>query len=131
MGWYQSQTLIWWLLNRTSRFWHLKNGNWLFHASKRKTSSCNIVSHRKMHMCAQYGHIITNYALILAITLVVWPKCHETSIMIGHFVKDFLWCVKFSKLNIFLATMTHNMTPREDFTLFGSFLNFLCPFQTH
>jgi hypothetical protein len=26
--------------------------------------------------------------------------------------------------------MTHNMTPREGFTLFGSFLNFLCPFQT-
>jgi hypothetical protein len=22
------------------------------------------------------------------------------------------------------------MTPQEDFTLFGSFLNFLCPFQT-
>jgi hypothetical protein len=43
------------------------------------------------HVCAQYGHIITNYALILAITLVVWPKCHETSNMIGYFVKDFLW----------------------------------------
>jgi hypothetical protein len=29
----------------------------------------------------------------------------------------------------FLANMTHNMTPREGFTLFGSFFNFLCPFQ--
>jgi hypothetical protein len=81
--------------------WSFLNGNWLFRATKRKTSSCNIVSHSKMHMCAQYGHIITNYALILAITLVVWPKCHETSNMIGHFVKNFLWCLQFSKFNIF------------------------------
>jgi hypothetical protein len=61
MGWYQCQILIWWFLHRTPWFWHLKNGNWLFRASKRKTSSCNIVSHPKMHMFAQYGHIITNY----------------------------------------------------------------------
>ena len=33
-------------------------------------------------------------------------------------------------LIFFLATMTHNMTAREDFALFGSFLNFLCSFQT-
>jgi hypothetical protein len=26
--------------------------------------------------------------------------------------------------------MTHNMKPHEGFTLFESFLNFLCPFQT-
>ena len=43
---------------------------------KRKTSYCNIVLHLKIHMCAQYGHIITNYAVILAITLSVWPETH-------------------------------------------------------
>jgi hypothetical protein len=61
-------------------FWHLKNGKWFFCAMKRETSFCNIVSNPKMHMCAQYGHIITNYVLILAITLLIWPKSHETSL---------------------------------------------------
>jgi hypothetical protein len=42
-----------------------------------------------MHMCAQYGHIITNYVKILVITLVIWPKSHETSNMIAYFVKVF------------------------------------------
>jgi hypothetical protein len=57
---------------------------------KRETFFCNIVSNPKMYMCAQYGHIITNYALILAITLLIWHKSHETSNMIAHFVKGFL-----------------------------------------
>jgi hypothetical protein len=70
-------------------FWHLINGKWLFRAMKRETSFCNIISNQKMHMCAQYGHIITNNAAILAITLVIWPKSYETSNMIAHFVKVF------------------------------------------
>ena len=72
----------------TSLFFEIPNNHlrkWLFGATKRKTSSCNIVRHPKMHMCAQYGHIITNYAAILAITLVVWTESHETSNMIAHF----------------------------------------------
>jgi hypothetical protein len=108
MGWYQCQTLIWWLLHRTPQFWHLKNGNWLFYTYKRKTSSCNIVSHPKMHMCAQYGDIITNYALILAITLVVWPKCHETSIMIGqHFVIFAIFQVQYFSLQLWHIIWQH------------------------
>jgi hypothetical protein len=50
---------------------------------------------------AQYGHITTNYASILAITLLIWPKSHETSKMIAYFVKVFLRCLQFSKFNIF------------------------------
>jgi hypothetical protein len=49
--------------------------------------------------------------------------------MIARFVKVFLWCLQFSKFIFFLATITHNMTPREGFTLFGLFLKFLCPFE--
>jgi hypothetical protein len=67
-----------------------KNGKWLVHAMKRETFFCNIVSNPKMHMCAQYGHIITNYATIRAIKLVIWPKNHETSNMIARIVKFFL-----------------------------------------
>jgi hypothetical protein len=36
-------------------------------------------------MCAQYEHIITNYATILAITIVVRRESHETSDMVAHF----------------------------------------------
>jgi hypothetical protein len=107
MGWYQFQTLIWWFLHRTPQFWHLKNRNWLFRASKRKISSCNIVSYPKMHMCAQYGHIIINYALILAITLMVWPKCHETSNMIGHICEGFFMTFAIFKVQYFFLQLWH------------------------
>ena len=70
-------------------FGHSENGKWFFGATKCKTSFCNIVRHPKMHVCAQYGHIITNYVAILAITLVVWPESHETSNMIAHYEKVF------------------------------------------
>jgi hypothetical protein len=50
--------------------------------------------------------------------------------MTHHFVKIFYDVCNFTSSIFFLAAMTHNMTRREGFTLFGSFLNFLCPFQT-
>ena len=71
MWWWFFELAIWWLLHKTVRFLCSENGKCLFGAIKRKTSSCNIVCHPMMHMYAQYGHIITNYALILAITLVI------------------------------------------------------------
>ena len=89
MWWYHSKTVIWWLLHKTPRFLRSENGKWIFRASRRKTFSCNIVRHTMIHMCAQYGQIITNYDLILAITLVVWSESHETSDMIGNFWEGF------------------------------------------
>ena len=55
-----------------------------------------------MHMYTQYGHIITNYTLILAITLVIWPESQETSNEIGHFVKVFLRHNQYTKFDIFI-----------------------------
>ena len=55
-----------------------------------------------MHVYAQYGNIITNYALILAITLVIWPESQETSNEIGHFVKVSLRHNQYIKFNIFI-----------------------------
>ena len=78
-----------------------KNRKWLFGAKKKKIFSCNIVRHPKMHMCVQYGHIITNYAAILAITLVVQPERHETSNLIAHSEKVFLRYLQYSKFDIF------------------------------
>ena len=62
----------------------IENGD----ATKYQTTLSDIVRHPKMHVCA-YGHIITNYVTILAITLVVWPESHETSNMIAHYEKVF------------------------------------------
>jgi hypothetical protein len=45
----------------------------------------NIVCHSKMHMCAHFGKIITNYAMHVAITSVVCPKTHESSYKVAHF----------------------------------------------
>ena len=56
-----------------------------------------------MHVYAQYGHIIINYALILAITLVIWPESQETSNEIGHFVKVFLRHKQYTKFDIFTS----------------------------
>jgi hypothetical protein len=119
MEWYRYEIFIWWLLQKTPGFCHLKNGKGLFCAMKRKTSCCNIVSHPKIHMYALYGHIITNYVAIIAITLVIWPQSHETSNMIAHFEKVFCDICNIPSLIFFLANISNNMTPREGFTLFG------------
>jgi hypothetical protein len=100
-----------------------------FLCDERKTSYYNIVNNPKMQMHAQYGHIITNYATILAITLVVWPKNHATSNMIAYFVKVFCDVCNFPSLIFFLVNITHNMTPREGFILYGLFLKFLYSFE--
>ena len=57
--------------------------------TKYQTCLNDIVRQPKMHVCAQYGHIITNYVAILAITLIVWPESHKTSNIIAHFEKVF------------------------------------------
>ena len=50
--WYHFELAIWWLLYKIVRFLCSENGKWLFGATKRKTSSCNIVRHPMMHMYA-------------------------------------------------------------------------------
>jgi hypothetical protein len=56
---------------------------------------------------SQYAHVCTIWAYYHKLcrdsihNMAVWPKCHETSNMIAHFVKDFLWCSQFSNFNIF------------------------------
>ena len=49
-------------------FWYSENEKWLFCAIKFTYFFGNIVSHAKTYMCAQYRHIITIYAMNVAIT---------------------------------------------------------------
>ena len=64
------------------------------------------------HMRSQYGHNITNYAAILAITLAIWTESHETSNMIGHFVKVFSKHDQYTESGIF----TFNYVTKYDTT---------------
>ena len=129
--WYHYELAIWWLLHNppSPRFVRSENKKWLFGARKRKTSSSNIICHSMMNMHARYGHIITNYVLILAIILVIWPESQETSNEIGHFVKVFWDIFNIISLIFFLAIISHNMTPHEGFAMFRSFLIFYDSFK--
>jgi hypothetical protein len=76
-----------------------------FSCDEKETSFYNIVNNPKMHMCAQYGHIITNYATILAITLVIWPKSHETSNMIAHFYQREYFSIPLQRTGMFASML--------------------------
>jgi hypothetical protein len=58
-------------------FLHKENEKWIFCAMKIKTSQINIFCHPKMHTCAQYGVVLTNYAVVVAITISFGLKAME------------------------------------------------------
>ena len=67
-----------------------KMENEVFRPRKMKTSLGNIVCHSKMHPCARYKVIWTNYAMNVAIRLIIWLESHESSRMIAHLWEHFL-----------------------------------------
>ena len=66
-----------------------KMKKWIFRAKKMKTSLGNIVWNSKMYPCAQYEIIWSNYAMNVAIRLIIWLESHESSRMIAHFWEHF------------------------------------------
>ena len=74
---------------KKTHFGHSENGKWIFRAKKMKTPLGNIVWNSKMHPCAQYEIIWTNYAMNVAIRLIIWLESHESSCMIAHFWEHF------------------------------------------
>ena len=68
---------------------HSENEKWIFRAKKMKTSLVNIVWNSYMHPCAQYEIIWTNFAMNVAIRLIIWLESHESSRMIAHFLEHF------------------------------------------
>ena len=50
-----------------------------------KTPLGNIVWNSQMHPCAQYEVILTNYAMNVAIRLIIWLENPESSRVIAHF----------------------------------------------
>ena len=74
---------------KKTHFGHSKYRKWIFHPKKMKTPLGNIVWNSKMQPCAQYEIIWTNYAMNVAIRLIIWLESHESSRMIAHFWKHF------------------------------------------
>ena len=70
-------------------FGHSKNGKWFFCLKKMKTSLGNIVCHSNMHPCAQYEMIWTNYAMNVAIRLIIWLESHWSPHVIARFWEHF------------------------------------------
>ena len=74
---------------KKTHFGHSKNGKWIFRAKKMKTPLGNIIWNSKMHPFAQYEIIWTNYAMNVAIRLIIWLESHQSSRMIAHFWEHF------------------------------------------
>ena len=53
---------FWYLLHKKTQFWHLENKKWYLWKYSEKTLFGNIAYNIDIHLCAKYGHIITNYA---------------------------------------------------------------------
>ena len=77
-----------------------------------------------MHICAKYGHIMTNYAMKMAMTTVICLESHECSYMISLFVKFFKKKNQNSSLLFFLTNSTYKRTPCKRIAFFDSFFIF-------
>ena len=66
-----------------------KMENGFFRPMKMKTSLGNIICYSNMHPCAQYEIIWTNYAMNVAIRLIIWLESHWSPHMIACFWEHF------------------------------------------
>ena len=75
--------------SQKTSFRALEKWKMVFSSKKMKTSLGNIVCHSNMHPCAQYEIIWTNYAMNVAIRLIIWLESPESSRVIAHFWEHF------------------------------------------
>ena len=60
-----------------------------------------------MHPCAQYEIILTNYAMNVAIRLIIWLESHESSRMTAHFSEHFLKIISVLQVYYFSLKLGH------------------------
>ena len=108
---------------------HSKNGRWLFCAMKVKTPLGNIVWNSKMHPCAQYEIIWTNYAMNVAIRLIIWLESHKSSRMIAHFWEHFLKIIAVLQVYYSCWKLGHIWWHNAKGFQFFVFLNFYARFK--
>ena len=84
-----------------------RKGKWIFRPKKMKTSWGSIVCHSKMHPGAWYEVIWTNYAMNVAIRLIIWLDSHESSRMISHFWEHFFKIITVLQVYYFFWKLGH------------------------
>ena len=102
-----------------------KHGKWIFRVEKMKTPLGNIVCHSNMHPCVQYEIIWTNYAMNVAIRLIIWLESHWSPHVIAHFLEYFFKIIAV----FFLGTWPHIMTQCKGFPIFWFFWIFYARFK--
>ena len=111
-------------------FGHSKNGKWFFRPMKMKNHLGNIVFHSNMHPSAQYEIIWTNYAMNVAIRLIIWLESHESSRMIAHFWEHFFKIISVLQVYYFSWKLCRIiMTQCEGFPIFWFFFIFYARFK--
>jgi len=119
------------MLHKKPPFRHLENKKMIFLCDEKENFLLQHCSpSQDAHVCTIWAHYHKlcrdSSHNIGRLDWKPWNLEHDSS-----FLRRFFWDIcNIPSLIFFLATMSHNMTPREGFTLFGSFLNFLYPFQT-
>ena len=108
-------------------FGHSKNGKWFFRPTKMKTSLGNIVCHSNMHPCAQYEIIWTNYAMNVAIRLIIWLESHESLEMIAHFWEHFFKIIVVLQVCYFSWELGHIWWHNAKVSQFFDFFEFFMP----
>ena len=104
-----------------THFGHSENGKWIFRAKKMKTPLGNTVWNSKMHHCVQYEIIWTNYAMNVAIRLIIWHERHESSRMIARLWEHFFKIIAVLQVCYFpgnLATYDDTMRRFPNFLIF-------------
>ena len=110
-------------------FGHSKNGKWFFRPKKIKTSLGNIVCDSNMHPCAQYEIIWTNYAMNVAIRLIIWLENHWSPNVIARFCEYFFNIIAVLQVYFFPGNLvTYNDTMRR-FSNFLFFFEFYARFK--
>ena len=71
-----------------------------------------------MYLCANFQHIITNFAVNMAFAIVTWLESHKCLYLLCRFVKIFFQHCHIASLKFFLVTSTHKMTPWEIIAFF-------------
>ena len=92
---------------KKTSFRALEKWKMVFRPKKMKTSLDNIVCHSKMHPCAQYEFIWTNYTMNVAIRLIIWLESHESSHLISHFWEHFFKIITILQVYYFSWKLGH------------------------
>ena len=92
---------------KKTHFGHSENGKCIFREKKMKTPLGNIVWNSKMPPCARYEIVWTNYAMNVAIRLIIWLESHESSRMIAHFWEHFFKMVTVLQVYYFSWKLGH------------------------